>query len=98
MGFYIEVPEIKEKAKQLKQLYDAQLVLSPQSVREVPKEKVLVCVIENPGFDAVGVINDDRELRDFQPSPNDDRPRSWLLMDRGKVLELVPRVEKWLTY
>lgn len=97
MGFYIEVPENRNKAEQLKKLYHAQMVLRPASVAEIPKDKILVCVVQNGPFDAIGIVFDQRELEDFSETRT-GRPRTWMLLDRELVLKLKPTVADVLTY
>lgn len=92
MGYYIEVPENHHKAEQLVRLEHAeQLPGPPSSLKHIPEDKMLICVVSNLLFDAAGICYDDRELREFA-SP-DGRPRSWLLMDKARVLELCPHVK-----
>lgn len=100
MGFYIEVPNPRDKAQQLKQLYGAQVILEPKYVNEVANGngKVVVCVVENGPFDAAAIIYNQKELLAFAPTMNDRRKRTYLLLDKNKAIELCPRVAKYLEY
>jgi len=66
VSYYIEVPESKHKAKQLQELYGA-IVLheAPNTLSEVPQDMALVCVVENPMFDAAAYCHNERELVEF---------------------------------
>ena len=82
MGRYIETPGISTgKAARLQDKYAATtLGTAPASMAKVPGGKTLVCAVKNSMFEAVAVVFDDRELRDFN-TPEDHRPRTWLLLD-----------------
>lgn len=82
MGYYIETPENQSKAKQLCELHSAETSPVPGSLAEIAEDKALICVISNGRFDAAALVYSDRELRDFQ-EPGDNRPRTWLLMDKA---------------
>ena len=97
MGFYIQTPENVRKAEQLVQLYNARPIEPPKEFNP-PKDMILVCVVCNGPFDAAVICYNEREFEEF--SHLDERARSWLLMDKKKVLELVPnyaKMEKRLT-
>ena len=91
MGYYIEVPESRFKAKQLVDLYGAELVLAPEKF-VFEGDNALICVIENGVmFDAAGVCYHPLERDDFLIC-DDGRPKTWLKMSKKKVLELNPHV------
>lgn len=71
MSYYIEVPEDKNKAVQLEKIYGAfRMSGPPKSISEIPKTFALVCVVENPDFDAAAYCHSDSELSRFtQPAP-----------------------------
>jgi hypothetical protein len=94
MGFYIEVPENLHKADQIKHLHGAEIVIAP--TWPPPQGKVYVCVVENGFFDAAGVAYNEDEFHCFEYQLDDLRPRTWLLMDRAKIIELIPRIEGML--
>lgn len=85
MGIYIEVPHHLNKARQLVELHEAIQTLPPEEFSDVPADKFLICVVENGYFDAAAVAYSESEFKAFLPTERDDRPRTWLLMDRVKV-------------
>jgi hypothetical protein len=83
MGYYIEVPKNKNKAAQLVELYEAQIIPKPKKFSDVPEDKALICVVENTAFDAAGFCYNEREFKVFERDfSNPQRPRTWLLMDK----------------
>lgn len=97
MGYYIEVPENHGKAQQLVDLHGGQIVPTIQHVDKIPAGKVLVVVVENGPFDAVGVVFSQRELEDFSYL-RDTRRKTHVLLDRQTAFKLQPRVEKVMQY
>lgn len=95
MGFYIEVAEAKQKAMQLKRDHNAQVILRPTLLNEIPKGKTLICVMENGLFDAAGIIYSQEELEAFSEAST-GRPRTWLLMDTEEVVKLKPHLADYL--
>jgi hypothetical protein len=94
MGYYLQTPENLNKAQQLVELYGASPIEPPKTF-DPPKDKFLICVVCNGPFDAAAVCYDTREFNEF--SSLDSRPRSWLLMDRIKVIELIPSIKDQLS-
>lgn len=90
MGYYIETPNNRGKAKQLTDLYGAELVLSPEKF-DFNGTDALICVVENGPFDAAGIAYDAGE-RDAMNQPGDPRPKTWLKLPKEKVLTLNPYV------
>lgn len=95
MGFYLETKESTSKALQLKRDHGAQVVIQPRNMGEVPSGKVLICVVENPVFDAAGIVYDQKELDRFSETYT-SRPRTWMLMDVERVVELSPHLAEYL--
>lgn len=96
MGYYIEVPNAHNKAGQLINLYGASNIgLPPKKLADVPKGKVLVCVVQNGVFDAAGVCYSEEELEAFKETRT-GRPRTWLVMNVDKVCELKPAIAEYL--
>lgn len=96
MGFYIEVPSATNKAGQLMKLYGAvNIGLPPKKLADIPKDKVLVCVVSNGLFDAAGICFSESELEEFKETRT-GRPRTWLTMDLEKVCELKPQIAPYL--
>ena len=95
MGYYIQTPNNQNKAEQLVRLHNAQRILGQPETFDPPKDKVLICVVQNGPFDAAGICFDSREFDEFTRS-SDDRPKTWLLMNKEQVLYLNPNVKKLL--
>lgn len=88
MTRYIQTPANTDKAGQLEALYNAVEVSSEDLYVPVTTPAVvLVCVVQNPEFDAAAIVEDDRDLADF--SRPDGRPKRWLLMNREVATGLV---------
>ncbi len=87
MGCFIETARPRAKAEQILAAYPDAIVLpgAPASFADVPADKGLVCVVENPGFDAAAFVYDAAELERCQPSPGDVRKHTYLLMDRAEA-------------
>ena len=81
MGYYIEVPKNTDKAGQLQKLYGAVVTPRPAALIDIPAGKRLICVVQNGFFDAAALCYDDREFQEF--ACPDERPRTWLLMDKA---------------
>ncbi len=95
MGYYIEVPYNKKKAQQLMMLYNAIPIPEPKSFEAIPEDVALICVVQNPFFDACLVCYIKSEF-EVTLDPRDQRPRTYLLMPWTKVVELLgtdPRLE-----
>jgi len=86
MGYYIQVPENLNKAAQLVKIHQAEIIPPPASFDEVPKGKGLVCVVENPLFDAAAYCYNQGEFAEFVRE--DGRLKTWLLMDKALAEEL----------
>lgn len=83
MGYYIETPELQDKAGQLRRL--GAVDVDPDKVPwPPPGGKALVCVVNNGWMEAAGVIYSASEYQAFC-DPGDTRPRTWLLMDAPTV-------------
>ena len=90
MGYYINYPgqPIKNKAADLVAKYGAKMI-SLSSVKDMSfVDGALVCVVQNPGFDAAAYCYSADELQEFSMTPGDNRQRTWLLMDRQLVEKL----------
>ena len=90
MGYYIEVPNNKGKAKQLIDLYGAEITSRPLQFKDIPDGKGLICVVENRQFDAAGYCYSSREMDAFMTDygPQGQRPRLWLYMDKNLAEKL----------
>ena len=87
MGYYIQTPKNNDKAQQLVDLHDAAILTKCPTFEEIPAGKALICVVENPTFEAAGLCYDRDELTAFT-LPDDPRPRTWLLMEQAKAYKL----------
>jgi SAM-dependent MidA family methyltransferase len=98
MGYYIEVPHNRDKAQQLRTLHGATDVdLTWNAWDSVTEGKTLICVVENPLFDAAAIIYSKDEYKAFSGAVGSDlRRKTWLLLDTAKVLELCPSVGRVL--
>ena len=85
MGFYLDVPEPKaeylyEHAKGI------HLDAEPDSFADVPKDQLLICVVDNFTFEAAGICFDEKELQRF--TEHDGRPREWLTIPREEAVKI----------
>ncbi len=90
MGYYIEVPEKKEKAQQLVKLYGARILDKKPSFNEVAPNEAIICVLDNGPWEAAGFAYDARELTVFA-TPDRlgyQRPRTWVIMNRATACRL----------
>ena len=91
MGYYIEVPQSKRKAQQIFDLYDdARLEDGPIAPT---KERVGICVVSNPMFDAAAIIFSVDEGEAFN-QPDDYRPKTWMSLPYETVIKLNPYVKE----
>lgn len=89
MGYYIQTPQNRNKALQLRDLHDAEILPGPPwSFQDVPEGKALVCVVDNGPFEAAALCHCEEEFEEFSDTAHDYRPRTWVLMDRGLAHEL----------
>lgn len=86
MDYYIQVPN-KDKVGFLLKNHDAMLLESAVQAREAFKEGFgVVCVVDNGIFKAAAFAFSEEELEVF--AKPDDRPKTWLAMDRKLAEEL----------
>lgn len=64
----------------------------PETFEAIPAGQTLICVIENPAFEAAGVVYCPAELRRFKYDES-TRPKTWLLLSTPTVKQLLP--PKW---
>lgn len=89
MGYYLDLPDMKAKGKadfliQHENAQESECIPDFETERELGK--AIVCVIENPMFDAAGFAYSPQELREF--ANPDGRFKRWLLMPWKRVKEL----------
>ena len=80
MGYYIEVPQHRNKADQLVKIHGATIVTCPSSFEEIPQKKAIICVVDNIMFEAAAYCYSSQEFEYFREP--DGRPRQWLTMDK----------------
>ncbi len=91
MGLYLEPNEEKESWL----LANAEQVQLKDIVyKDIDKDKVLVCLVDNFRFKAAGVVIDERELKAFT-TPDDNRPKQWFLIHKDTAEEVAP---EWAVY
>ena len=89
MGYYIQTSGLKNKAQEIVEVYGAEPIPQPASLAEVGDDYAVICVVQNPLFDAAGLCYSDDELKDFaRPDSDYQRPRTWLKMEKAKAYEL----------
>lgn len=100
MGYYVEVPENKGKARQLAVLHGATILAQrPEAFEDVPDGQALICVVDNGPFEAAALCYSAAEFEAFA-RPDDVGPD--LMQDRGAFTEIHLRPEKqrprtWVT-
>jgi len=95
MGFYLDLPEAHGKALQLRRDHAAEVISMPKHFRDVPRDKTLVCVVQNPTFDAAAICFDHQELLRFALGLY-DRPVEWLLLNTDEVIKMKPHLAEYL--
>ena len=90
MGYYIETETPHEKAVQLVRDYGAKVVSREEADKAMDNSDLAVIVVlDNGFFDAAGFAYNRREFDAFAcPTKNDTRPRTFLTMNRQKVIEM----------
>ena len=86
MGYYIQTPQNLDKTSQLEKMYEAVVVLRPDSFEDIPENKALLCVVNNNIFEAVGFCYSKEEFEVFKMP--DGRHRTWMLMDLNLAKKL----------
>lgn len=90
MGYYIQVPNNKGKARQIVELYGGRIVTDVPSFKNISPDEAIICVLDNGAFEAAGFAYDERELAEFVAPDSfcHQRPRTWVIMNRRKACEL----------
>lgn len=102
MGIYINKEMLRidshiNKAEILENDFGAEL-WKDRDFNAVDPDKAVICVVENPMFDAAGVVVTEQDFKDFSDCRYDPRPRTWLLMDKETVFQLNPQARKAYGY
>lgn len=88
MGFYIECPDCKGKAKYLIDNFGAEkLVLMDQIEKSFREGHDVVCVVDNGMFEAAAFCYSLNEINAFC-DPTDFRPKTWLKLPKGVAAKL----------
>ena len=87
MGRYIQTGEATGKAQYLVDNCGANRVEKPSRFEEIPADKALICVVANPMFEGAAYCYSPEELIEFGQI-TDNRPKTWLLMEKSLVEEL----------
>ena len=90
MGMYIQTPFAKGKADYLISKYGAEEI----ELSDVPRNGVMVCVVDNGRFEAAAIAYDQDEIYAF--ATPDGRPKRWLLMAAGVVASLNSEYAEYL--
>ena len=98
MGIYLQTPVQFLKAAYLEQECGAECIERPEHFTDVPEGKYLLCAVENPTFDAVGIAYNVYEFVRFSEGldPMDRRRRTWLLIDESYVREQHPNIDQYI--
>jgi hypothetical protein len=87
MGYYIETGTNLDKANILVKNQNAQIIDRPSAFKDGPKDKALICVVNNGPFEAAAYCYSEREFLDFN-DPSDFRRKQWLIMDKELAKKL----------
>ena len=85
MGYYIQTPVHFNKAYYLVEEDEAEIINQPTHFSDISKDRALICVVTNPLFEAAGYCFCNNEFTAFLPTPEDQRPRTWLTMPLEKA-------------
>lgn len=66
----------------------------PPKWEDIPADQRLVCLVQNAGFTAAGVVYKQSEYMAFLPTPYDQRDRIWVLVERSKLSD-VSDIDEW---
>lgn len=92
MGYYIEGPT-KGKAKYIVDNFNGEIVMYSHAHAVIRKPNVaVIIVLDNGPFEAAGYAYDEDEFHAFTLAM-DNRPKTFILMNRSKANELTGRVE-----
>lgn len=86
MGYYIQTNSNFGKAAEIASQHGAE-ILDHIPTWDEADGRAIVCVVENPLFEAAAYAYSPEELKVFA-NPSDHRPKTWLLMDRSKAEQL----------
>ena len=87
MEYYIRVPRNHDKATQIIKLYGGKISSKPPLWQDLKPEEAVICVVDNGAFEAAAFAYSEAELKEFS-DPSDDRPKTWVIMDRIQAEDL----------
>lgn len=95
MGYYIQTPgHCLGKAAIIAKAYQGQVLDGPPAqYSDIPTGKALIAVVDNGLFEAAAFAYDEKEFKVFT-DPEDDRPVTYLLIDRSVAETLTQFAEK----
>lgn len=83
MGYYVN-PKTEKKETWLEN--NGTRYLGTPQWDKVSKDDCIVCLIDNGPFTAAAVCYKEAEFNNSQPSPSDDRPRVWYIVNKELVV------------
>lgn len=89
MGYYIQVPNNKQKTEQLIELYGAEQITKVPIFEDLCSNKAIICIVDNGLFEAAALCYSKEELEEFKRP--DGRPRKWVLMEKELAYKLAGR-------
>jgi hypothetical protein len=81
MGYYIPVVDGGNNAERIVKKYHGELLPAQPKWDDIPKDKVLVVVVDNGIFEAAGLAYDSVEYERFT-MVTDRRPKQYVLLDK----------------
>jgi hypothetical protein len=88
MGYYIQTPNQRNKAEQLRDLHGGEIVQTISlDYHKIPEGKALIVVVDNGPFEAAGFCCNESEFECFT-NPDDFRPKKFVYLDRALAEEL----------
>ena len=87
MGYYIQVPQNKNKADQIAKVYGGEVLIHTPKFEDTPPGKALICVVDNGLFEAAAFCYNGDEFSAFS-DPRDGRPKTWVVMAYDKACVL----------
>lgn len=101
MGFYINPPNDETKEAWLSahgtELTDDptwEALVNLTGINPPDDDGVYVCLVDNGAFRAAGICFSEAEFDAFRaPDRGQQRPRTWYVVPRDKIIEVCPKVE-----
>jgi len=93
MGLYINPTEVTKE--QWLQQYHCGAQRTPPEWNEIPKDQIVICLINNGAFTAAAICYNERELNDFADE-NDTREKLWVFVKEDYVHLIQPRLSEYI--